>query len=94
MLLLACTFTLSAQPPAVKEYEVKAAFLFNFTRFAEWPPHSFSSATALKKQVIKLSKQTNVTAFMCINSAGDKPQILCEAIEFAPRNFPLFSFEV
>jgi hypothetical protein len=25
---------------AVNEYEVKAAFLFNFTRFVEWPPSS------------------------------------------------------
>ena len=28
------------------EYEVKAAFLFNFARFVEWPPGAFASPTA------------------------------------------------
>lgn len=26
-----------------KEYELKAAFVYNFTKFIEWPPHSFST---------------------------------------------------
>lgn len=29
-----------------KEYQVKAAFVFNFTKFVEWPPQRFSSAEA------------------------------------------------
>jgi hypothetical protein len=28
------------------EYQVKAAFLFNFARFVEWPPNASASATA------------------------------------------------
>lgn len=32
------------QPPT--EYQVKAAFLFNFARFVEWPPHAFPTAAA------------------------------------------------
>ena len=28
------------------EYQVKAAFLFNFTKFTDWPPSAFASATA------------------------------------------------
>lgn len=28
------------------EYEVKAAFLFNFTKFVEWPPRAFSSGSS------------------------------------------------
>jgi len=32
--------------PATAEYELKAAFLFNFTRFVEWPAEAFSSASA------------------------------------------------
>ena len=55
MLLLAASF---ATPPlrslagegeldqAPTEYQVKAAFLYNFARFVEWPPRAFSSATA------------------------------------------------
>jgi hypothetical protein len=29
---------LGAQPKAVGEYEIKAAFLYNFARYVEWPP--------------------------------------------------------
>jgi hypothetical protein len=29
----------------LSEYEVKAAFLFNFTRFVEWPPDAFPTDT-------------------------------------------------
>lgn len=38
---------LQAQPAvATKEYEVKAAFLFNFARFVEWPTNAFTSPQA------------------------------------------------
>jgi hypothetical protein len=30
-----------AQSPAAGEYQIKAAFLFNFAKFVEWPPSSF-----------------------------------------------------
>ncbi len=33
----------SAQAPATREYQVKAAFLFNFTQFVEWPSQSFAT---------------------------------------------------
>lgn len=29
-----------------KEYQVKAAFLYNFTKFVEWPPARFADATS------------------------------------------------
>jgi hypothetical protein len=35
-----------AQSPSAGEYQVKAAFLFNFAKFVEWPASSFSDATA------------------------------------------------
>jgi hypothetical protein len=35
-----------AQTPAAGEYQVKAAFLYNFAKFIEWPPSSFSDASA------------------------------------------------
>jgi hypothetical protein len=31
-----------ARPAAVDEYAVKAAFLYNFAKFVEWPDHAFS----------------------------------------------------
>lgn len=34
---------LPAQTPPSREYQLKAAFLFNFTQFVEWPAASFSS---------------------------------------------------
>ena len=30
-----------AQPPASREYRIKAAFLFNFIKFIEWPAEAF-----------------------------------------------------
>jgi hypothetical protein len=35
-----------AQSPAAGEYQVKAAFLYNFAKFVEWPPSSFSDVSA------------------------------------------------
>lgn len=35
---------LSAQAEISKEYQVKAAFLFNFTHFVDWPTNAFSDA--------------------------------------------------
>jgi len=35
-----------AQSPAAGEYQIKAAFLFNFAKFVEWPSSSFSNAAA------------------------------------------------
>ncbi|HWY57455.1 MAG TPA: YfiR family protein [Terriglobales bacterium] len=35
-----------AQPPTAGEYQVKAAFLFNFAKFVEWPSSSFANASA------------------------------------------------
>jgi hypothetical protein len=37
-------YSASSQPLSNKEYEIKAAFLFNFTQFVEWPEHSFPVA--------------------------------------------------
>lgn len=40
--LLACfTGKVHALPNQATEYEVKAAFIYNFARFAEWPPSAF-----------------------------------------------------
>jgi hypothetical protein len=51
--LIAClslALLLSAQADAQEsqpsEYQIKAAFLFNFAKFIEWPPESFAGATS------------------------------------------------
>lgn len=44
MLLLAVLLSTAAQAQSATEYQVKAAFLFNFARFVEWPADAFSSA--------------------------------------------------
>jgi hypothetical protein len=41
MLTLVSSGTTFPQTDAGKEYQVKAAFLFNFTRFVEWPADAF-----------------------------------------------------
>lgn len=46
-LLLFTTLTGSAAGPEVaKEYQVKAAFLYNFTKYVEWPDRCFAAADA------------------------------------------------
>jgi len=37
-----CTFCRNAQAQTLNEYEAKAAFLFNFLRFVEWPAQAFA----------------------------------------------------
>ncbi len=49
LLLIACLMTVGAGYPAalgqsVNEYQVKAAFLYNFAKFVEWPQGSFKGA--------------------------------------------------
>jgi uncharacterized protein DUF4154 len=43
-LILACLA--GAQTPASREYEVKAAFLFHFAQFVEWPEETFKDPTS------------------------------------------------
>lgn len=45
VVMLFLTFT-RAQSPPIGEYQIKAAFLFNFGKFVEWPPSSFADASA------------------------------------------------
>jgi hypothetical protein len=42
-LIITVAMASNARAQAVDEYQVKAAFLFNFAKFVEWPPHSFAS---------------------------------------------------
>jgi len=51
--MVACFFALAmsaaAQSPRAPEYEVKAAFLYNFAKFVDWPPYAFpDSSTPLR----------------------------------------------
>lgn len=42
-LLLCTVFPLLAQTPAADEYQIKAAFLFNISKFVEWPQDAFKA---------------------------------------------------
>ena len=44
-LLLGAALQLSAQAPGFDEYQVKAAFLYNFTKFVTWPAQSLPTPT-------------------------------------------------
>ena len=37
LLVMSLAFPVQAQAPGVEEYKVKAAFLYSFTKFVEWP---------------------------------------------------------
>lgn len=40
------TFIGYSQPKTVDEYEVKAAFIYNFARFVDWPTNSFETTNS------------------------------------------------
>ena len=44
--LLLCEWTVVVTAQAALEYRVKAAYLFNFTKFVEWPDPTLQNATA------------------------------------------------
>jgi hypothetical protein len=44
LVAVAFLFVGSAQGGPASEYQVKAAFLFNFAKFVSWPPHAFPDA--------------------------------------------------
>lgn len=44
--LIFCTLPAAGQEPGPTEYQLKAAFLFNFAKFIEWPLGSFSGPQA------------------------------------------------
>ena len=45
LIFVLCAMTCALASPT-PEYQVKAAFLFNFSQFVSWPPRAFSSANA------------------------------------------------
>jgi YfiR/HmsC-like len=38
----------AAAAPSASEYDVKAAFLYNFTKFVDWPPEAFPDPNSLR----------------------------------------------
>ena len=45
MLLLVASIPTFAQTPAWDEYQVKAAYIFNFAKFVEWPTHPLADSS-------------------------------------------------
>src|SRR6202050_4596542 len=46
--LLLCGLVIGGQAQSAGEYQVKAAFLFNFAKFVEWPPAAFFADARLQ----------------------------------------------
>jgi YfiR/HmsC-like len=46
VVFLLCGSRVSAQGSGPTEYQLKAAFLFNFAKFVDWPPDSFANPQA------------------------------------------------
>ena len=42
-LLVFCSLLFMSAQISTREYQIKAAFLFNFTQFVEWPDHCFAN---------------------------------------------------
>src|ERR1051325_1173453 len=46
LLVLLLSVMCSVRGQTSKEYQIKAAFLFNFAQYVEWPPEAFADASA------------------------------------------------
>jgi hypothetical protein len=44
VMLVTAVFSLTARGDASREYQLKAAFIYNFVQFVEWPEDSFADA--------------------------------------------------
>jgi hypothetical protein len=46
LILASAAVSLAADPETFTEYQIKAGFFFNFTRFVEWPEDAFATPTS------------------------------------------------
>jgi hypothetical protein len=69
-LLVCSAFFLSMQPLNTREYQIKAAFLFNFTQFVEWPAASF--ATDQSPLIIGVLGENPFGSFLEETVSGEK----------------------
>ncbi len=68
-------FLAGAQVPELTEHEIKAAFLYNFAKFVDWPPEAFSSPTD-GIHLCVLGKHSVTTDLQQLSSGkmiGDRP---------------------
>lgn len=77
-LLFAAVTTITGQGKPAPSYQIKAGFLYNFTRFVEWPEDAFKSSDA--PFVIGVIGNTQLAGFLAqiVNSEkiGDHPVIV------------------
>jgi len=67
----------AAAPPAASEYELKAAFLFNFAKFVEWPADVFTGADALTVCVLGDDPFGNIIdRALAAKSVHDRPLVV------------------
>ena len=46
IIALGVLFSAAARAQVADQYQVKAAFLYNFAKFVEWPPRSYKNPSA------------------------------------------------
>ena len=70
-LIIVCSSVhLSAQSSVSREYQIKAAFLFNFTQFVDWPASSFATVDA--PMVIAVLGENPFDAYLTETVSGEK----------------------
>ena len=90
--LLVLTMSLGTRAPgqAIDEYQVKAAFLFSFAKFVEWPPEVFKTpkdpilvcvlgnnpfGTSLDEVIRGKSIEGHAFAFRQVDDAAEQEQL-------------------
>ena len=72
-LSLCTTVTLSADDKAPLEYAVKAAFLYNFTKFVEWPEDTLKNQDSLEICIFGSNPfENNLESTICGKTAHGK----------------------
>jgi len=74
--LLACAGTAQAQAPA-EESQIKAAFVYNFLKFVDWPSASRRADESLVVAIIGEGPTADaVVAFLTTKRVGDRPIVI------------------
>ena len=97
--VLAAAATAGAQADRSLEYQVKAAYLYNFVKYVEWPPRAASGPiticvagrTPLSAALIETVRGESVEGRQLVTHAVSEPDPGCSVL-FIPENVPADPF--